>query len=241
VSSLGPPSDRLKLASRIYFSGIHRLTAARFAHEAYELDQRGNPTYDAGIIDQQLTNVSAVVVFSAAYLEASINEVYADAADDPPGSVAGSLKKEEREQLGRLWTEGTTRTGSCPILTKYETALEALGRPHIDKSRPLYASTKVMVRLRNAIVHAEPEWDEYTVGVPSRAEEWLKLERDLKYKFEENGLVGDISPFFPLRALGYGCAKWALQSAEQFITEFLGIVGIPGSVYGALRPPLALK
>ena len=52
-------------------------------------------------------------------------------------------------------------------------------------------------------------------------EEHLKIEKQLRGKFLLNPLVDSVDIlFFPKQCLGYGCALWAVSTAEKFIAEF---------------------
>ena len=44
-------------------------------------------------------------------------------------------------------------------LEKFEFALLLSDKPSIDKSSTLYQDVKIVVDLRNSLVHFKPEWD----------------------------------------------------------------------------------
>jgi hypothetical protein len=158
------------------------------------------------------------VVLAAAALEASINELYLEAADQNTSSPAG-LDKDQMSLLATLWGE----VDRFSILGKYDLALAACGKANFDKGKEPYQSAASLVDLRNALIHFKPEWD--------TEQDWhRKLENRLTTRFPQSKLtvniVGNLS-WFPARCLGGGCAKWACAVVKEFADDFCARLGIP--------------
>jgi len=61
--------------------------------------------------------VTASLFMAVSFLEATVNELFADAADEAPGRSWANLSV--RDLLGRMWRNGVPRTASYSILDKY--------------------------------------------------------------------------------------------------------------------------
>jgi hypothetical protein len=104
------------------------------------------------------------ILSSVAFLEAAVNEVYADAADDSnPSEVIRSIgegyamemPKEVRGLLAGWWNTERFRVGAR-TLEKYEAALKAAGGEAFDSGAQPYQDVSLLIRLRNALIHFEP-------------------------------------------------------------------------------------
>lgn len=160
--------------------------------------------------------VVSAVIMSAAFLEATINELFSDCADEHMAQDLTSLSA--KELMGRLWQKGIPRTASYSILEKYEIALELNGKAAFNTGAAPYQDIKLLVELRNALIHFEPE----TVLSHSvnEAPKLHKFEKRFAGKFDSNALTGAGNPFYPDKLLGAGCANWAIRSAVAFTDEF---------------------
>jgi hypothetical protein len=82
-------------------------------------------------------------------------------------------------------------------------------------ARPFYQDFYACVRLRNWIIHNQPERLGHHLDEPN-------LSKVLRSKFESNALMkGQGNVWFPDHALGAGCAKWAVASARSFADEWM--------------------
>ena len=109
---------------------------------------------------------------SVAFLEATVNEFFADAADDLPGlREFGILKKSGTatrvlkgidnqlvNRLGKLWKLGVPRRAPYSILNKFEVALALADKEPFDQGAKPYQEVKLLVTLRNEWIHYEPGW-----------------------------------------------------------------------------------
>ena len=109
------------------------------------------------------------------------------------------------------------------MLDKFQMALILTTGTPFETGRQPYQDAHLLVPLRNALVHYEPE-AVVTVGWDKEME---ALENKLGSKFLPNPLTGAANPFFPNRCLGSGCAEWAAKTAIEFLAVFHSKIGLP--------------
>lgn len=152
--------------------------------------------------------VLSAVISAASFLKAMINELYQDAHDGHGISGDGyiaPLSPQAREMLAQLW-RGTAEGSRLKTLEKYQLLLLAAGQQRLDTGAQPYQDAHLLVQLRNALAHFQPE--------DLAADESSTMERRLRGKFSENPLmVGAGNPWWPDHALSHGCAVWACRSA----------------------------
>lgn len=172
------------------------------------------------ILDRDIGYAIACLFAVVAYLEATINELFADARD---GTIdyAKQVGEDARMDMASQWDCENFRYHTC-ILKKFQIALELAGAPRFDKGKKPYQDVSLVVRLRNELVHYKPEW---TTVYPkqvggSKNKSGCQIERSLSGKFPENPLATPGDLFFPVRCLGYGCARWAVNSCIDFVRKF---------------------
>lgn len=166
--------------------------------------------------------VMATVLSSIAFLEASLNELFASAGDDSliVGGGRGSLTEKERHALCAVWGMIERK----PLLDKCQLVLDLLGREPFNTGRSPYQNTYLLVKLRDLLVHSKPGWTPH--GDPDRG--LLKSLGSLavEKKFRPHLFADDNSPFFPDRFLGADCAHWARKTAIGFADEFFERLGV---------------
>lgn len=127
--------------------------------------------------------------------------------------------------MATLWRQSQIKRST--MLEKFELALDLNAKPALPRDASPYQDVKLLVDLRNALVHYEPETvfnfsdDDKNNGTQH------KFEKKLRGKFEPNRLTGPGNPFYPDKVLGAGCARWAIASAVAFADSFFEKLGIP--------------
>lgn len=219
--------ERSPLRIRHYFSAQHFLGGAALARKAAEIEATDQRAPDHELISTHRAYVITSILSAVAFLEAGVNEVFANAHD----GVRELPNPDSRELFGRMWNRGVPRTSRFSILEKHQIALDLYRAEPFDPGREPYQDVQLVVQLRNALVHYKPEWiepDGYQVSGPH------DFEKRLRGKFPENPVLLPIATaFFPDRVLGSGCAKWALASSLAFAEEFLSRLGIEEKISGA--------
>jgi len=161
------------------------------------------------------------VLSSVAFLESTINELYADAADE-----AYNFSDEKHEVLLGVIREkwkNEKNFDRAPLLDKYQKILVIAGKHAFDEHDQAFANLRFLIEIRNHLMHYKREW--VVIGEPgtrNAGEESTggKFERNLRKKFAINPLALRNQPFFPDKCLGHGCAEWAIMNCLIFTNEF---------------------
>src|SRR5262249_11994705 len=146
-------------------------------------------------------------------------EVFLDAADGDREKLRGLKDTQIRALAGR----SAEVIGWSAVLRKYQTALDSCGVKEFDTKTEPYQSAEHVVKLRNALIHYHPEWDDEQ-GTHE------DIEKRLKGRFPLNRLTGSGHLWFPHQCLGSGCAKWAVERATEFMETFCRMLNIPNRV-----------
>lgn len=85
---------------------------------------------------------------------------------------------------------------------------------------PPYQNVILLIKLRNDLVHYEPEWVKSPASDDFSDCDQHKYEKMLKGKVSTNPLAGQGSPYYPDKCLSYGCADWAVNSSIEFADDF---------------------
>jgi hypothetical protein len=209
------------------------MAAAFFARQSgrVEREQTDHSRVPSDVFIQHRAYIAGSILSAVSFLEAEINEIFMDAVDD---------QREHIHQLGDkiflfadLWRLGVPRTASFPILEKYEIALALAQQQPIERGALIYQDVKLLIGLRNALIHYEPE------SAISDSPSSRKQEAKFRGKFQLNTLTGSRTPFFPERCMSFGCAKWAVESSIKFVDEFCSRLGIT-PVFDGVRTSLKI-
>lgn len=158
-----------------------------------------------------------------AFLEASINELFADAHDAYLKRLDG-LRDEDIELMRDMWRQGIPRTARYSVLEKYAIALSLARKAPMDKGQAPWQPATVLIQLRNALIHYEPEW--LQTEATGTEEQAHRLAKALKGRFAPNPLTGAGNPYYPDKVLGHGCAEWAVRTSAEFVDQFAQRLGI---------------
>jgi hypothetical protein len=160
---------------------------------------------------KQNAYVTGAVLASVAFLEATINEFLAGAADSIPGG-ADELPPSLTALLGDMWKLPLPR---MPMLEKFQLALTVARKQPFDKGAQPYQDVHLLIALRNQLVHYQPS----IVITYSAIDPSAVVQPKIAGKFARN-------PLFPSdvesldKYLGHGCARWAALSSLAFADEF---------------------
>ena len=174
---------------------------------------------------QHRSYVLGAVGEAVAPLEAFVNELFQDAADatnaDPvPGTAVrlGAVGRPAR--LMAAYWNSTDEGERVRTLDKYDAARLFAGCPRQDRGRLLDQDVPRVIALRNWSVHYRPQ--SYSRDEPDLR---AKVE-DARARIPENALMaGSNNPWFPDKALGAGCVRWAVQTVRAFVDEFVDAIG----------------
>jgi hypothetical protein len=212
------PSLR-KTKIRSYFSLQHLMSSIIFYKKIIEIEKKFQKDYKTKSIDTheiiEHRSFCVSIVFSiVSFLEANINEFYMDSSDNRDGIVV-DLKNEEVELLKNLWQLEIPKTASYTIIEKYQIALTLLRKKQIPGDRNPLQSVDVLIKLRNSLIHYEPEWE---ILDEKRAQ--INLSKKLDSKFKLNKYAGEYASSFPDKYLSADMCKWSIKSAIMFADLF---------------------
>lgn len=192
--------------------------AFRFLDAAVEFSSKANlfEKENKIIKDDYYHYVISSIILSVSFLEANINELYSRIADK-------DLNLKNDDVIISLWSRGIPRTARYSILDKYEILLDVVGATKLDTSRNPYQNITALIKLRNALVHFEPEWTRINEAIKKES----SLEKLLKGKFLLSPYWNEkTQPFFPYVCLSAGCSYWAVKSSAGFIEEYYKLLNI---------------
>ena len=194
------------------FSKQHLLAAQYFATTAQSIE---NAHPGEKEFARHRAYVTGAILSAAAFLEASINELFHEAENREKEKVP-SFDDATVARLAKIWGDIEFKS----ILLKYQTVLEVAGGKRFEQDRAPYDDAESLIRLRNTLMHYKPEWDD-------EQGRHHNLRERLEKKFPLNPLVPRGSSWFPHLCLGAGCAQWATHAVASFSAEFCVRLKIP--------------
>jgi hypothetical protein len=235
--------DESAIRFRDCFSVRYIQSAALLCRMGYRIEK---DFLDAGKISEEDCLRHEVVILnsilsSVAFLESTINELYADAADD---AYFFSDEKNEAllKKIGEKW-KNEKNFDRAPLLQKYQKILSIAEKPIFDDDDTVFSDIRNLVEIRNYLMHYKREWiviqksDVHTDHEETFGE---KLERLTRNKFTLNPLARENSPFFPDICFGHGCAEWAVKNSIAFTDLFFKNLELPAP-YEGVKNELATK
>ena len=117
------------------------------------------------------------------------------------------------------------RTSRYNVVEKFQIALTLAKKPVFDPGVQPAQDIKIIVQLRNDLIHYEPTWIEGSSSPQSRATQH-KIELGTKGKFALNPLTSHNNPYYPDQCLSFGCAKWAVTRSVEFVDDFFTRIGL---------------
>ena len=183
-------------------SDQHIRSARHFAALASELEDEGVERWGGDRYERVKGYAIGAVLTSVAFLEARINEIFSHCGDLEWSHHLPASWPEGRRIIGRLRPHIERKSS----LSKYEIALAACRASPWDRDKAPYAEAKLLVRLRNALTHYEPEWVnlERVDGRPVEQKQQHGLERALRGQFDPMRGAHEGQPYWPERCLGAG-------------------------------------
>lgn len=206
------------VSSRSYMSISHALTLGVQIRRARAVEN--GILHDHHVLpatEEHAAYVRSAIVIAMCFLEATINELFVDAADGTPRQGTAT----------QIW-QALATAATDPIvrgpktLAKYEHALATLGNPSL-KGTHLHRDVDYVRRLRNRLVHPKPETVVMHTSIPGQQKTVQSLESALKGRFGLNPLMKQLGAngvFFPTMITSADCAVWARDSVLAYMDEF---------------------
>ena len=205
------------LRSRRYFSIQHIQSAALFTRQCYQVEQSYDGTNSSDLVADHWSYVTGAIFAAASFLEATINELFADTLDHPDGELASHLDAATRQLMADMWKRDIPKTAHYQIIEKFQIALTLARKPLLDSSNSPFQDVQTLIIIRNDLIHFEPVWT--SVEAEKANKRILSLQNEKKFAF--NPLItAPGNPFYPDKCLSHGCAKWAVNNSIQFVEDF---------------------
>jgi len=214
-SSASAPPLRASRQAPGSFYRQHLFAARHFADLASALEEQQPTQPDPQARQRHRAYVMGAILAAAAFLEASINELYEELQESSENGRPGTARRALSIPT-RLWSA----MAPPPILHKYQLALLVADAEPFDERRAPFRDVDGLLALRDALLHGRAEWRDATGRRQS-------LERRLRAKFEHNALASVEDAAFPDHLLGGGCAAWAVLVVEGFSDDFCRRMTIP--------------
>jgi hypothetical protein len=224
--------DESPIQFRDCFSVRYIQSAALLCQLAYAIEQEYREAKEISAAFQLRHEVFVLnsVLSSVSFLESTINELYADVADE-------AYYYEKHEVLLRLIGEkwkNEKNFDRAPLLSKYQKILLIAGMPSFDEGDQAFANLRILIEIRNHLMHYTREWVVIGErGARGAGEETTsgKFEKILRQKFATNPFALKNQPFFPNKCLGHG-AEWAVVNSLIFTDEFFRRLELPAPYEG---------
>ena len=218
-SNISPKGD-LFLGVRSHASTWMLRSAMRFTDQAKRIEDDHPGEWKSPHVEEHKDLVIAAVLGAATFLEAMVNELFADASDNLETSGDRSLAPLSKKAICLMsdwWRE--TKQGVEGTLAKYQLLLEFNCQEKLDKGAEPYQSADLLLKLRNKLIHYRPET--VYVGDSNR------FENRLSGRFPGNGLVASKTSNYWLNCvLGAGCSQWSHETARALADEVVNRIGI---------------
>jgi hypothetical protein len=214
-------TPRVEMAVRVrdYLASQHLWTAR---HEAWLCRKREDEVLarEHHQLDRRhWSHAMNTVLSSVAFLEAFINSVWQDAADEHTSYLTAGIPDTALAAMRELWN-GKANVKRRSMLGKFQVALASADHDKMPEDAEPYQSVSVLVTLRNALVHFKPEWHGGDTDV--------ELVRTLRTKITtEREFPRKVQPWFPAKVLGAGTASWACDSVLAFAKDWHQRMGMP--------------
>ena len=219
--------DLSVMRPRIYYSSHHLWAANRWTSEAKRIEAGfdGTPRFDI----EHRSFVTNAVFSAVAFLEAAINELFQDAYDEHLAYI-GPLSPSVRESMGEFWRiiaeHNVVARSRFGTTEKYEMALALTHSDPLDRETDEYRNVRLVIQVQNALVHYKPS---KLMQIDKSG-----FDESLQGKFPLNPMMAQTeNPFFPDKALGAGCARWAIDACRNFTDTFFTEIGVKPNYQGA--------
>ncbi|MGD0079064.1 MAG: hypothetical protein ABSB80_00270 [Methanoregula sp.] len=222
-------SEESAIRFRDCFSVRYIQSAALLCRLGYQIEKvPRDPEPSQEVLLRHEVFILNSVLSTVAFLESTINELFADAADD-----AYFFADEKTEVLLRTirekWRNGKN-FDRAPMISKYQKILAIAGQPPFSEDEPAFSNVRELIGIRNHLMHYKREWVVVRkTGSAGPGEETMseKFAKHLGKKFATNPFAAQNLPFFPDQCLGHGCAEWAIVNSIIFTDEFFRRLGLP--------------
>lgn len=225
-------SEGIAIATRRYSSVTHCWAAGFLAAEASSKQTKERPpephNFEAALFDLKAC-ATASIISSAAFLEATICELFTDAVDGQNMAEFGTPAFSVRPRLSYAWTSRPTilrrllgrptrQLSRAPTLEKFQVALDCMDKSRFNKGQTPFQEAAALISLRNALVHPKPETLTVLSSIPENPITMSQVQLRMRPLLPDHPwFVGEASDEWLTSA---GAAKWGVTTAIRFADDF---------------------
>ncbi len=214
--------EEVTVKSRLYLSLQHIQSACLFARRSGQIEKEYDGNFSTALLTEYWAYVTASIFAAVSFLEATINELFADAEEK---YSENPLDSNTKALMADKW-KSISEKRSTTMMDKFDIALAVAGKPIFNPGEKPAQDVVLIVKLRNSLIHYYPEWMNDEIENSSIIAVEKKLSKSLRGKFLTNPLMSKHSPFFLHKCLSYGCARWAVESSLAYGDWFYARLGI---------------
>jgi hypothetical protein len=236
------PGEESAIRFRDCFSVRYIQSAAVLCRLGYGIEQafRAGEELQQDLLLRHEAFALNAILSTVAFLESTVNELYADAADDAY-FFADTEHEAVLRTIGEKW-RNEKNFDRAPLITRYQKILAIAEKDPFDEGDQAFANVRQLVEIRNHLMHYKREWvvigeEKHQGGTETTSERFEKL---LKKKFAKNPFAAANQPFFPDKCLGHGCAEWAIVNSVIFTDAFFRKLDLPVP-YEGIRDELVTR
>lgn len=153
----------VKIQGRRYYSPQHVKSAALFTRQSYQIEEeyRSNGVLTDELIEDHRSFVTGAIFSTVSFLEATINELFADTAEYSESQIIIQLDPLTRNLMAGLWKLNIPLEGKDSIFDKYSTldkfqlALHLARKEPLKKGQPPYQDVSTLIAIRNILIHCQ--------------------------------------------------------------------------------------
>lgn len=209
-----------------YFSIQHALSASRFARAAREQQLELTQTKSSELRQKVIANTTAAVFSATAFLEATANEIFAE-AERPDHGMLKDISQEVNLAIAQLGQVDAVDRAS--IQDKLDIILLVAGRSRIDRAKRPGQDVATLIQIRNGLMHYRGTWLDWGTSGMARARNlfdsnlWKRMTE--KFDVDDPSMGGGSSGW-----INAACARWAVESAIAYSDEFFSNLGVTSFV-----------
>jgi hypothetical protein len=201
----GPDIMQARMTLRMNYAVPHLVSAAMFSRRVGDIETAHLGQGIGPFWEEVLAHASACIFLAVAGLESYANELFADWEQNFPGK--------SNEEVKKRWKERDS------IFAKLDNALIIRGKCALNRGEERYESARDLVKLRNALVHFKPEWDDKQV-------KHKMLSCQLRKHFKPSFFIPNDPGLFPRAWASHDCTVWALNAVVRFVGYFEDRAGL---------------
>jgi hypothetical protein len=208
--------NRPIIRSMYYLSSSFLKSALILSNKCLETEKSIGPRKRGVLIEEYKAYFYGAIFNCVSYLESYINELFVDISEGNFHNI--KIDDTSIIQIKELWNLNIPKIASCKTIDKYQVMLIICNKSLFKKSLRPYQDVDIIIKLRNSLIHYEPEYIQSTFKNPDA--QLHKFEKLLHERIEINPFATKLDDYYPTKIISYSCCNWAIKSISNFIDDF---------------------